>query len=489
VAISGDTAIVGASSESSNATGVNGNQSNNSAPGSGAAYVFARSGTVWSQQAYLKASNTNAGDSFGFSVAVSGDTAIVGAPVEASNATGVNGNQSDNSASFSGAAYVFVRNGAAWTQQAYFKASNTESNDEFGRNAVAISGNTAIVGAWHEDSNATGINGNQSNNSAADAGAAYVFTLGETLEFVTSVSPAAPPRSDAGWVGMHLAVGDAPLVVSALGRYCVAGNSQAHTVKLVSANTKNDVPNATASVNMSGCTPGQFVYADLGTAVTLTAEAHYYLISQEGNGDQWLDLGPVTLSLGASVVGSVYYNNVLWITAGAAGTSYVPPSMKYEIQDVAASSAFILSYNLDNRVQRNNFTGFVGMQLRVGSAALTVNSVGRACIPGNSQTHTVKFVNAATGADIPGGSAVVNMAGCGTDFVYQTLASPIVLQADTIYYLVSAETIGGDKWTDQSQLTTSSDAQVLTSIYSLGSGYATNEAYAAYAPPNFLYTK
>src|SRR5207247_1774974 len=133
VAISGDTMVIGAPGEDSNATGVNGNQTNNSALNSGAAYVFVRDGTNWVQQAYLKASNTGANDVFGFSVAISGDTVVVGARWEASNATGVNGNQSNNSASAAGAAYVFVRSGTNWMQQAYLKASNTGANDIFGR--------------------------------------------------------------------------------------------------------------------------------------------------------------------------------------------------------------------------------------------------------------------------------------------------------------------------------------------------------------------
>ena len=107
VAISRDTIVVGARFEDSSATGVNGNEADNSAVDSGAAYVFRRTGGVWSQEAYLKASNTDAGDRFGFGVAVSGDTIVVGASREASNATGVNGNQADNSATRAGAAYVF----------------------------------------------------------------------------------------------------------------------------------------------------------------------------------------------------------------------------------------------------------------------------------------------------------------------------------------------------------------------------------------------
>ena len=176
MALSGDTLVVGATGESSNATGVNNvNQGNNSAAGSGAVYVFIRNGTTWSPQAYIKASNTEASDAFGTSVAISGDTLVVGATGESSNAIGVNQNQSNNLASYSGAAYVFTRTGSTWSQQAYLKASNTAADDYFGI-SVAISGDTLVVGATGEDSNAMGVNQDQSNNSAAGSGAVYVFT-------------------------------------------------------------------------------------------------------------------------------------------------------------------------------------------------------------------------------------------------------------------------------------------------------------------------
>ncbi|WP_295449705.1 Ig-like domain repeat protein, partial [uncultured Thiodictyon sp.] len=179
---------------SSSATGVNGTQSNNSALSAGAAYVFVRSGTNWTQQAYLKASNTQAGDQFGWRVAVSGDTVVVGAPYEDSNATGVDGNQGDNSASSAGAAYVFVRGATTWTQQAYLKASNTGIGDQFGL-SLAVSGGTVVIGTDLESSNATGVDGNQSNNSASSAGAAYVFltplaTTGSTATLSSSRNPA-----------------------------------------------------------------------------------------------------------------------------------------------------------------------------------------------------------------------------------------------------------------------------------------------------------
>ncbi len=179
VAISGDTLVVGARFEDSNATGVNGDQGNNLSFNSGAAYVFVRSGSSWSQQAYLKASNTDAGDRFGESVAVSADTVVVGAPNESSSATGINGDQSNDLATDSGATYVFVRSGTTWSQQAYVKASNTDVDDWFGR-SVAVSDNTVVVGAAFEDSNAIGVNGDQSNNSSTESGAAYVFVRSGT---------------------------------------------------------------------------------------------------------------------------------------------------------------------------------------------------------------------------------------------------------------------------------------------------------------------
>lgn len=181
VAISGHTIVVGAQAEASKSTGVDGDQQDNSAPNAGAVYVFKRENDLWFQQAYLKASNTESGDRFGHSVDIFGDTIVVGAWCESSNATGINGDQQDNSADCSGAVYVFTREQGAWSQQAYLKASNAEKEDYFG-GAVAISGETLIVGADREDSIATGVNGDQGNSTVgpregawADSGAAYIF--------------------------------------------------------------------------------------------------------------------------------------------------------------------------------------------------------------------------------------------------------------------------------------------------------------------------
>ena len=148
VAVSGDTAVLGAFGEDSSTTGVN-SKPNEGSLDSGAAYVFVRNGTNWTQQAYLKASNPGVDDNFGWSVAVSGDTVVIGAQNEDSSTTGIN-SIPNNYASNSGAAYVFVRSGTNWTQQAYLKASNTGKDDEFGY-SVAVSGDTVVVGAHWED--------------------------------------------------------------------------------------------------------------------------------------------------------------------------------------------------------------------------------------------------------------------------------------------------------------------------------------------------
>ncbi|MCH8552426.1 MAG: FG-GAP repeat protein [Natronospirillum sp.] len=232
VALSGDgnTMAVGAHRENSDATGINGDQDNNDASNSGAVYVFAKTDGNWSQQAYVKASNTSEEDFFGASVALSadGDTLVVGAPEENSNATGIGGHQHNSNAVDSGAVYVFVRNNDTWSQQAYVKASTTESGNRFGisvalsddghtlaaaahqedggtvyifnrigtfwfeqthvkasnasggdefgwRIALSGDGNTLAVGARNEDSDATGVDGDEGNSNAGNSGAAYVF--------------------------------------------------------------------------------------------------------------------------------------------------------------------------------------------------------------------------------------------------------------------------------------------------------------------------
>ena len=144
VAIDGDTAIVGADWDDTLA-GIN----------AGSAYVFVRAANgVWTQQAKLVATDSSAFDLFGVSVAVSGDTAVVGAPGDNTLA-----------GTDAGSAYVFVRdNEGVWTQQARLFASDGAAGDFFSGYAVAIDGDTVVVGAINDDTQA-----------GTDAGSAYVF--------------------------------------------------------------------------------------------------------------------------------------------------------------------------------------------------------------------------------------------------------------------------------------------------------------------------
>ena len=324
----GNTLAVGARLEDSSATGVNGNQEDNSASNSGAVYLFARKGATWSQQAYIKPTKPDSSDDsdeFGKSVALSGggNTLAVGAigqssvggtvyvlrrtgagwaqqaylksPVpadgglfgtsvalnavgdklavaaravyvfnsirgkwsqlarlqaahteqagplgavvfsadgttlvasaydEGSLAIGINGDYAKAGRAIAvGAAYVFTRAGATWSQQAYVKPSNSRRNEQFGW-ALAISrdGNTLAVGARIEESAARGINGDQADRSAPDAGAVYLFTrsgatwsqsayikasnAGPYNEFGVSVALSSDARTLA--VGAHLEPG------------------------------------------------------------------------------------------------------------------------------------------------------------------------------------------------------------------------------------------------------------------------------------------
>ena len=110
--------------------------------GGGAAYVFVRNNSVWSQQAHLKAPNRDVGLRFGWALAISGDKLVIGADYAHGSGTGVNP-PDDFLVTASGAAYIFVRSGTTWNLQAYLKASNNKPplypyfGDQFGT-SVAV---------------------------------------------------------------------------------------------------------------------------------------------------------------------------------------------------------------------------------------------------------------------------------------------------------------------------------------------------------------
>src|SRR5262249_9861257 len=132
VAVSGNRIAVGTPRDDSSATGVNGDDGNEDAPVAGAVHLYLGSGGQGSHEAYLKASNAESPDLFGGSVALHGDTIVVGALGEMSSSTGIDGDQANNDAVSAGAAYVFQLADEQWSQLAYVKASNSDSDDRFG---------------------------------------------------------------------------------------------------------------------------------------------------------------------------------------------------------------------------------------------------------------------------------------------------------------------------------------------------------------------
>jgi hypothetical protein len=141
----GQTLAVSAIDESSDAVGIDQPRLTNHAPGSGAVFVFTRVGRAWTQAAYLKASNTGAKDAFGAALSLStdGTVLVVGAPGEASDALGLDGDQLNDRAPARGATYVFRRGAAGWTQVSYLKSRQSDVTG-FG-SAVALSADTSTL--------------------------------------------------------------------------------------------------------------------------------------------------------------------------------------------------------------------------------------------------------------------------------------------------------------------------------------------------------
>ena len=279
LALNGDVLAVGAVGESSVARGINGAQGNTLAPNSGAVYVFVRQGQHWTQQAYIKASNADAEDRFGESVALSGmgrwfsdedsdDVLVVGARAEDSSSRDV---PNDNISLGAGAAYVFVREGTAWRQAAYLKADRPTMQGRFGA-AVAVSGDTVVVGepqsstavgsggavhvfersggTWREsvrleathpgevdgfgealalngdllavgapgeDSAARGIGGDPSSDGAQESGAVYIFTRQQGVGFKPTAYLKASNASEHHGFGTSVDLSGPLLVVGASG--------------------------------------------------------------------------------------------------------------------------------------------------------------------------------------------------------------------------------------------------------------------------------
>lgn len=176
VDISGSTIVVSARFEDGSGNGIN-PTSNNDASAAGAAYVFVKTADGWVEEAYVKSSNSDRDDRFAQTVSIDGDTMVMGAHLEDSASTSINGSQGNTNGSLEGnygAVYVFQRSNGLWVQQAYIKAPNAGVADSFGVSS-AVSGDLLVVGAHLEDSSAVGVDGSQFNDESTGSGALYVY--------------------------------------------------------------------------------------------------------------------------------------------------------------------------------------------------------------------------------------------------------------------------------------------------------------------------
>jgi sugar lactone lactonase YvrE len=261
VSVSGDTAVVGADNKTVNSNG-----------GQGAAYVFVRTGGVWSQQQKLTANDGAANDHFGCSVSVSGDAAVIGAD-----------NKTVNSNGGMGAAYVFVRSGGVWSQQQELTASDGAANDHFGASS-SLSGVTAVIG-----------------NSQ---GAAYVF-VSDGLVWAQQQKLAAP--AGAAGFGRSVSVSGDTVVVGAAG---ANSNQGAAYVFVQSSGVWSQQQELTASDGAANDQFGGSVSVSGDTAVIgatgkNSSQGAAYVFVRSGGG--WSQQQELTASDGAAgdVFGSV----------------------------------------------------------------------------------------------------------------------------------------------------------------------------------------
>ncbi len=306
VALSGDTALVGAVYD------------DDKGKSSGSAYVLVRTGTIWSQQAKLTASDGVASDEFGWSLALSGDTAVVGARLN------------DTTAKDAGSAYVFVRTGTAWAEQAKLTASDGAADDHFGY-SVALSGDTTLVGAVGHDAKGSG------------SGGAYVFVRTGTA-WSQQAKLTASDGAAGDQFGSSVALsGDTALV----GSIYDDGNKGSAYVFVVTANPTPAWTEQAKLVASGGAADDQF-----GCSVALSGDT--------------------------ALVGFIYDDDKDWNSGSAyvflrTGTSWAAQT-ELTAPDGATNDRFGHSVALSGNVALVGAPGFLGSTTHTGSAYLSTRA-------------------------------------------------------------------------------------------------------------------
>jgi len=266
VSISSGTALVGAWSDNSLL---------------GSAYVFRYDGSNWVQEAKLTASDGVSGDAFGFSVSISGDTALVGAVGD------------DDDGSSSGSAYVFRYNGSNWVEEPKFTASDGAAGDEFGF-SVSISGDTALVGAHGDD------------DAGASSGSAYVFRYNGS-NWVEEPKFTASDAAASDEFGISVSIARNTALIGAHGDDDNGSSSGAAYVFRYNGSSWVEEQKLTASDGSAGNQLGYSVSVSNGTALvgargdddTGAGSGSAYLFSY--NGSTWVEGAKLTASDGTAL--------------------------------------------------------------------------------------------------------------------------------------------------------------------------------------------
>lgn len=195
--------------------------------------------------------------------------------------------------------------------------------------------------------------------------------------------------------------------------------------------TVTDNQPVTFSVAATGTAPLAYQWFKTGVSISGATSASYTIANAHA-ADAGLYKCRVTNSVGTAD------STEATLTVNPAAPTSLP----------AGTAAFAAVASLSTNL-RNTYTGFVGMQILTGNLSVTLNYLGRMMLSGNAAAHTVKVVRASTQIDVPGASVSLNMAG-GTigQFKYAALATPVVLLANTLYWIVTQETAAGDVWHD-----------------------------------------
>ena len=263
-------------------------------PYAGQAYVFSRNGSTWSQQQILSASDKSANGSFGLSVSVSGDTVVIGGPSARSGGVAY------------GQAYVFTRNGSTWSEQQILSASDKSGGAEFG-SSVSVSGDTAIIGApW------------KTYGGMADAGQAYVFTRSGSTWCEQAILSASDKSQDAIF-GVSVSVSGDTAIVTA--RYANSGEVSYAGQAYVYRTSSSSSIQASVSFAAAGVTGGKSM---TGTVTLASAQSANTVVCLSSNNAALGVPASVTIAAGSTTAqftatSSVVTSDTL-VTVTASGT-------------------------------------------------------------------------------------------------------------------------------------------------------------------------